>query len=61
MGDAAADTLTGKKAIAAALGVSERRVQTLWAAGAPIKRNGSGRGLRYLASHAALLHWLRCK
>jgi phage terminase Nu1 subunit (DNA packaging protein) len=55
-----ADTLVGAKSIAAALGISERRVAVLHAAGAPIKANGSGRGVRYLASHAALVHWLRC-
>ena len=52
------DVITGSKAIAEALGVHARRVAGLYRAGAPIKRLGEGRGVRYLASRAALRHWL---
>jgi hypothetical protein len=55
---AIADVITGSKAIADELGVHPRRVAGLYRAGAPIKRLGEGRGVRYLASKAALRFWL---
>jgi hypothetical protein len=52
------DVITGSKAIGDALGVHPRRVAGLYRAGAPIKALGEGRGVRYLASRAALRFWL---
>lgn len=58
--DASCDVLVGTKAIAAALGVSPKRVRALWSLGAPIKRLGTSHGSRYLASRAALTYWVSC-
>lgn len=57
---AESDVIVGTKAIADVLGVTPKRVAALWACGAPIKRLGDGHGARYLASTAALRHWVAC-
>jgi phage terminase Nu1 subunit (DNA packaging protein) len=50
--------LVGAKAICELLGVSPRRIAMIYAAGAPIKRLGEGRGVRYLAFEASLRCWI---